>query len=150
MEEYFYLCIFDVMMFKKDGFIFVCDIWVINQEVFILFFIVKLLIEDKVEGFKVGVDDYLIKFFVFDELIMCVKVFFKCVNIVDEFENKIVKIVIYVFDMENYMFVYVDFQKILIKKEVMVLKLFCQFKNNVVLWEIILIVVWGQDDYFVG
>lgn len=149
-EEHFHLCIFDVMMPKKDGFTLARDIRAINQEVPILFLTAKSLTEDKVEGFKAGADDYLTKPFAFDELTMRVKALLKRVNIVDEPENKIVKIATYAFDTENYTLVHADFQKTLTKKEAMVLKLLCQFKNNVVSRETILTAVWGQDDYFAG
>lgn len=150
IEEEFYLCIFDVMMLWKDGFILVCEICWINDYVFILFFMVKFMMEDKVEGFKVGGDDYLIKFFFFEEFFMCVKVLLKCVNIQDDLEEKVICLGNYVFDIENFMLKYLDFEKILMKKEVFVLKMFFCFKNQVVLRENILIVVWGQDDYFLG
>lgn len=149
-EENFHMCIFDVMMPKKDGFTLARDIRAINQDVPILFLTAKSLTEDKVEGFKAGADDYLTKPFAFDELAMRVKALLKRVNIVDEPENKIVKIGSYAFDTENYTLVHPDFQKTLTKKEAMVLKLLCQFKNNVVSRETILTAVWGQDDYFAG
>ncbi len=149
-EEHFHMCIFDVMMPKKDGFTLARDIRAINQEVPILFLTAKSLTEDKVEGFKAGADDYLTKPFAFDELTMRVKALLKRVNIVDEPENKILQIASYSFDTENYTLVHPEFQKTLTKKEAMVLKLLCQFKNNVVSRETILTAVWGQDDYFAG
>lgn len=149
-EELFHMCIFDVMMPKKDGFTLARDIRAINQDVPILFLTAKSLTEDKVEGFKAGADDYLTKPFAFDELTMRVKALLKRVNIVDEPENKVLKISSYSFDTENYTLTHPDFQKTLTKKEAMVLKLLCQFKNNVVSRETILTAVWGQDDYFAG
>lgn len=149
-EEHFHMCIFDVMMPKKDGFTLARDIRAINQDVPILFLTAKSLTEDKVEGFKAGADDYLTKPFAFDELAMRVKALLKRVNIVDEPESKKISIGSYAFDTENYTLVHPDFQKTLTKKEAMVLKLLCQFKNNVVSRETILTAVWGQDDYFAG
>lgn len=149
-EEVFHLCIFDVMMPKKDGITLAKDIRAINQDVPILFLTAKSLTEDKVEGFKAGADDYLTKPFAFDELTLRVKALLKRVNIVDEPESKILHIGEYVFDTENYTLVHPDFKKTLTKKEAMVLKMLCQFQNNVVSRETILTAVWGQDDYFAG
>jgi DNA-binding response OmpR family regulator len=67
-EEKFHLCIFDVMMPKKDGFSLARDIRKINSEVPILFLTAKSMTEDKVEGFKAGGDDYLTKPFKIDEV----------------------------------------------------------------------------------
>lgn len=41
-----------------------------NNVIFVLFFIVKDIIDDCVIGFDLGVDDYLVKLFVFDELLV--------------------------------------------------------------------------------
>ena len=149
-EEQFHLCIFDVMMPKKDGFTLARDIRTINQEVPILFLTAKSLTEDKVEGFKAGADDYLTKPFAFDELALRVKALLKRVNITDEPESKQISIGSYTFDTENYTLTHPDFKKTLTKKEAMLLKMLCQFKNSVVSRETILTAVWGQDDYFAG
>src|SRR6218665_1068240 len=149
-EEQFHLCIFDVMMPKKDGFTLARDIRTINQEVPILFLTAKSLTEDKVEGFKAGADDYLTKPFAFDELALRVKALLKRVNIVVEPEAKVISIGAYLFDTENYTLTHPDFNKTLTKKEAMLLKMLCQFKNSVVSRETILTAVWGQDDYFAG
>src|SRR5688572_27117040 len=60
-EDQFHLCIFDVMMPKKDGFTLARDIRTVNQDIPILFLTAKSLMEDKIEGFKSGGDDYLTK-----------------------------------------------------------------------------------------
>lgn len=149
-EELFHLCIFDVMMPKKDGFTLARDIRKINQDVPILFLTAKSLTEDKVEGFEAGADDYLTKPFAFDELALRVKALLKRVNIVDEPQSKVLQLGEYTFDTENYTLSHPEFSKTLTKKEALVLKMLCQFNNSVVSRETILTAVWGQDDYFAG
>jgi len=149
-EDQFHLCIFDVMMPKKDGFTLARDIRNINQDIPILFLTAKSLMEDKIEGFKSGGDDYLTKPFSFDELALRVKALLKRVNIVDEPERKILSVGDYQFDTENFTLKHPHFEKTLTKKEALVLKMLCQFQNNVVSRETILTAVWGQDDYFAG
>lgn len=149
-EELFHMCIFDVMMPKKDGFSLARDIRKLNQEVPILFLTAKSMTEDKVEGFNAGGDDYLTKPFSFDELNVRVKALLKRVHIVEEPVSKIMKLGEYTFDTENYTLVHPEFEKTLTKKEAMVLKILCQFMNAVVARETILTAVWGQDDYFAG
>lgn len=73
-KDVYDLCIFDVMMFYKDGYILVKEIREKNSEVLIIFLIVKFMKEDVLKGYKVGVDDYLNKFFDFEVLLMKIKV----------------------------------------------------------------------------
>ena len=149
-EDHFHLCIFDVMMPKKDGFTLAKEIRRINTEVPIIFLTAKSMTEDKVEGFNVGGDDYLTKPFSFDELSVRVKALLKRVNITDEAEEKVIVLGQYVFDTENFTLKHPEFEKTLTRKEAMVLKMLCKFKNQVVPRETILTAVWGQDDYFAG
>jgi DNA-binding response OmpR family regulator len=149
-EDTFHLCIFDVMMPKKDGFTLAREIRKINADVPILFLTAKSMTEDKVEGFKAGGDDYLTKPFSFEELSARVKALLKRVNIQDEPEEKVLSLGQYVFDTENYTLRHPEFEKTLTKKEAMVLKILGKFKNQVVPRETILTSVWGQDDYFSG
>ena len=149
-EDEFHLCIFDVMMPKKDGFTLAREIRTMNQDIPILFLTAKAMTEDKIAGFNAGGDDYLTKPFSFDELSVRVKALLKRVNIQDEPEQKVVEIGSYIFDTENFMLKHPEFEKTLTKKEAMVLKILCKFKNAVVPRENILTAVWGQDDYFAG
>jgi len=53
------LCIFDVMMPKKDGFTLAKDIRMLNTEIPIIFLTAKSMKDDVIEGFKIGADDYM-------------------------------------------------------------------------------------------
>ncbi|HLW40182.1 MAG TPA: response regulator, partial [Brumimicrobium sp.] len=55
----YHLCIFDVMMPRKDGFSLAEDVRKVNKTIPILFLTAKTMTEDKVKGFNVGADDYL-------------------------------------------------------------------------------------------
>ena len=55
------LCVFDVMMPKKDGFTLAQDVRAANAEIPIIFLTAKTLKEDILEGFKIGADDYITK-----------------------------------------------------------------------------------------
>lgn len=150
-EETFHLCVFDVMMPKKDGFTLAKEIRKINKEIPILFLTAKSMTEDKIEGFKSGGDDYLTKPFSVEELQLRVFALLKRVNIhTEDEEAHIFEIGSYVFDSENYTLTHPNFSKVLTKKEAHILKMLVKFKNQVVSRELILNAVWGQDDYFVG
>ncbi|NBU91291.1 MAG: DNA-binding response regulator [Flavobacteriia bacterium] len=150
-EQVYHLCIFDVMMPKKDGFTLAKDIRKVNQEIPILFLTAKAMTDDKIEGFKAGGDDYLTKPFAAEELSLRVKSLLKRVNINTEVvEDKIIRIGHFSLDTENLKLVLNETETGLTKKEVQILKLLSKFKNQVLPREVILNTVWGQDDYFVG
>ncbi len=150
-EQKYHLCVFDVMMPRKDGFTLAKDIRKIDTEIPILFLTAKTMTEDKVEGFKSGGDDYLTKPFSVEELQLRIKALLKRVNINTSIpEEKIFTIGSYLFDTENLNLTIGGLTKSLTKKEAQILKLLYKFKNQVLPREVILNAVWGQDDYFVG
>jgi DNA-binding response OmpR family regulator len=150
-SEEFHLCIFDVMMPKKDGFSLARDIRKINEAIPILFLTAKSMTEDKVEGFKSGGDDYLTKPFSVEELQLRVSALLKRVNIVMKTgDEAIISVGEYNFDTLNFKLTHQRFEKTLTKKEAQILKILCKFKDQVVPRDVVLNAVWGQDDYFVG
>jgi DNA-binding response OmpR family regulator len=150
-EETFHLCIFDVMMPKKDGFTLARDIRKVNTDVPILFLTAKSMTEDRIEGFKAGGDDYLTKPFSTEELQLRVQALLKRVHIkTEKKEETVINIGTYNFDTENYTLTHANFEKTLTKKEALILKVLCKFKNQVAPREVLTNSVWGQDDYFIG
>lgn len=150
-ENDFHMCIFDVMMPKKDGFTLAKDVRKMNATIPILFLTAKSNDQDKVEGFKSGGDDYLTKPFNVEELQLRVAALLRRVNIQsDSKEKDVYALGSYEFDTINYELKHEEFEKILTKKEAQILKILCKFANQVVAREVVLNAVWGQDDYFVG
>lgn len=150
-DDTFHLCIFDVMMPKKDGFTLASDIRKLNNDIPILFLTAKSMTEDKVQGFKAGGDDYLTKPFSVAELQVRLTALLKRVNIQTETPEEIVlSIGSYQFDTENFTLKHTNFEKTLTKKEAQILKILYKFRNQVVERDVVLNAVWGQDDYFVG
>jgi DNA-binding response OmpR family regulator len=150
-QEKFHLCIFDVMLPRKDGFTLARDIRKTNSEIPILFLSARGMTEDKVEGFNAGGDDYLSKPFSIEELQLRIKALLKRINIrVEPEEQTKYTLGIFIFDTENQTLVSKDEVKSLTKKEVQILKILYKYKNKVISREVILNSVWGQNDYFVG
>ena len=150
-SESFHMCIFDVMMPKKDGFTLAKDIRKTDKKIPILFLTAKASDEDKIAGFKAGGDDYLTKPFNVEELQLRVAAMLRRIDIESEVKEKSTyQIGGYNFDVINYTLVHENFNKNLTKKEAQILSFLCKFMNNVVPRDIILNGVWGQDDYFVG
>ena len=57
----FHLCIFDVMLPRKDGFTLARSVRARDKSIPILFLTAKSMTEDKLEGFSIGADDYITK-----------------------------------------------------------------------------------------
>jgi len=150
-QETYHICILDVMMPKKDGFTLAKDIRKVNKDIPIIFLTAKSMTEDKIEGFKVGGDDYLTKPFSFEELNLRIKSLLKRINLsLEEEPEKIIPLGTYLFDTENYTLKHANFNKTLTKKEAQILAILCKFKNQVVSREIVMNAVWGMEDYFIG
>ncbi len=66
----FDLALIDVMLPRKDGFALTRDIRGVDPDIPIVFLTARSLIDDRVEGFKIGADDYITKPFNLEELIL--------------------------------------------------------------------------------
>lgn len=149
-NETFDICIFDIMMPKVDGFELAEKIRKTNTDVPIIFLSAKTLKEDRLKGLRLGADDYLVKPFSIEELLLKIEIFLKRSQkkISTEKNNYIVGK--YQFDNKNFI-VYNDVEKIsLTQRESDLLKLFLDNKNVVLKREEILKSLWGDDDYFMG
>lgn len=144
------LCIFDIMLPKKDGFTLAREVRSNNTTVPILFLTAKAMVEDKLEGFASGGDDYITKPFSLEELFCRIEVFLKRSNVPRIQQHSIVSLGSYIFDFSNLTLKKNGNLKTLTQKEAEVLKLLYQNKDRVLKREEILRQVWGNDDYFMG
>ena len=148
-NQAFDLCIFDVMMPKKDGFTLAKNVREKNQQVPILFVTAKSMVEDKIKGFHTGGDDYIVKPFSMEELCLRIEVFLRRSNGLNSKEETF-QLGQYTFDCVNLTLLHTTGPKVLTEKESDVLKLLCLHKGRVLKREEILKAVWGDDDYFLG
>ncbi len=149
-QEHFDLMILDVMLPELDG-ITVCEtIRLTNTELPILILSAKNSSADRVLGLKKGADDYLSKPFNLEELLLRVN---KLIKKSEQLSIKQPLPEIYEFGKnkidfkaaESYNKDGVKFE--LTKKELMLLKLLIENKNEVVTREKILQAVWGYHVY---
>lgn len=152
----FDLCIFDVMMPKKDGFTLAKEIRENNDTVPIIFLTAKSLKEDVLEGFKIGADDYITKPFNSEELLLRVQAILRRSGTKQEDEQKDIK----EFKLGNFVFNYplrilsyrdpdgTVTKDNLSPKEAHLLRLFCLHKNDVLPRSKALTKIWGEDNYF--
>lgn len=144
----FDVCILDVMMPKKDGFTLAHQIREVNKQVPILFVTAKSMLEDKIAGFQSGGDDYIVKPFSMEELILRIEVFLRRTSTNSTEKN--FELGAFNFDCHNFTLHHSSGEKSLTQKEAEVLKLLCENKDRVLKREEILKKVWGNDDYFLG
>lgn len=144
----FDICVLDIMMPKKDGFTLAQNIRQINKEIPIIFLTAKSMKEDKIKGFEIGADDYIIKPFNMEELVYRIKVFLKR-TVKETIQNEF-KIGSYYFNFTNLDLVHENATKKLTQKEAALLKLLCNHKNEMIKRAFILKQIWGNDDYFSG
>lgn len=149
-KESFDICIFDIMMPKMDGFELATEIRKMNTDIPIIFLSAKTLKEDRIKGLRLGADDYLVKPFSIEELLLKIEIFLKRSQKNIPFEKSIYEIGKYQFDINNFI-LYNQNEKIsLTQREAELLKLFLDNKNSVLKREQILTSLWGTDDYFMG
>lgn len=149
-EHNFDLCILDIMLPKKDGFEIAAEIRAQNTEIPIIFLSAKTLKEDRIKGLKLGADDYLVKPFSIEELILKIEIFLKRSQKNGSFEQSIYEVGRYKFDSKNFTVFNADEKITLTQRESELLKLFIDNKNVVLKREEILKSLWGDDDYFMG
>ena len=144
----FDLCLIDVMLPKKDGISLAQTIRKNNEKIPIIFITAKSMIEDKIKGFEAGGDDYLVKPFSVEELLMRVKVFLRRSN--GQFSQQVFQIGKLTFDYPNLCLRFANSVTTLTQKEADILRLLCFSQDRVIKREEILKAVWGADDYFLG
>ena len=145
------LCILDVMMPFKDGFSLATDIRSANEEIPLIFLTAKSLKEDVIKGFKIGADDYLIKPFDSEILLLKIKSLFKRKlssnkNNIDKFEYEFAS---YKYNSKFRELSYKDDKPIkLSPKEGKLLSLLLNNINDLTSREEALIKIWNDDNYF--
>lgn len=145
----FDLCILDVMLPEMDGFDLAKNIRSKNKQVPIIFLTARSLQEDRIEGLKLGGDDYLTKPFDMDELCLKIDVFLKR-NLVNDFENNSYKIGAYELMVEEQKLRLNEIYRSLTIKETKLLTMMAKNLNTVIRREDILMKLWGKNDYFLG
>lgn len=149
-KENFDICIFDIMMPKMDGFELATEVRKLNTDIPIIFLSAKTLKEDRIKGLRLGADDYLVKPFSIEELLLKIEIFLKRSQKNILMEKSVYEIGKYQFDTNNFI-LFNETEKIsLTQREAELLKLFLDNKNSVLKREQILTSLWGTDDYFMG
>jgi len=145
-------CIIDLMLPKMDGFTLTRKIKELNPEIPVIILSARSLKEDKIKGFRIGVDDYITKPFDEEELLYRIKAIMNRIKKGGETTsaNSIISIGKYEFDSLNQLLNFSKTSRRLTIKENKILMLLGNSKNNLVKREEIMIAIWGESDYYTG
>lgn len=137
----------DVMMPRMDGFEMVRRIRQSDKVTPVLFLTARSAINDVVEGFELGANDYLKKPFGMQELIVRIKALMHKAYIEKDITNS--------YEIGNYQFNAITQQlgfagdsQELSHRESEILKRLCENRNEVVNSQSILLELWGDDSFF--
>ena len=143
------LCILDVMMPKMDGFTLAEKIKAFMPEVPLIFLTAKALKIDKLKGFKLGADDYIVKPVDEEELIARINAIIKrSGHLEDEKQPSLFQIGAYEFDFNNQSLIRESKKQLITTKEAEVLRLLCLHKGKLLDRQTTLRELWGESDYF--
>jgi len=142
------ICVLDVMLPNKDGFSIGSEIRTLNRDMPIIFLTAKSQVEDVLNGFSSGGNDYLKKPFSMEELIVRIENLLNMTSstlasgsgtfIFGKFEFDPIRMVLKSTD---------NIQK-LSHRETELLKLLVQNRNSIVDRRNILKELWGDDSFF--
>lgn len=146
----FDVCLLDVMMPVKDGFMVAKKIRQQTDIMPILFISTRSLEEDRIKGYETGADDYITKPFSMKELLLKLEVFIRRTRKLSYEKQQ-------EFIIGQLRFSYTD-RKLtgagteidLKQKEADLLKFLCEHSNRILKREEVLLAVWGKDDFFLG
>lgn len=144
------MCLFDVMMPKKDGFTLAKDVRRMNANIPIIFLTAKALKEDTIEGLKLGADDYLTKPFSMEELLLRMDNIFKRLPKAEASTQNHFKIGRFEFDNTLRVLKIGNKETKLTTKESELLKMLAIYIDRLLQRDVALNEVWGTDSYFAG
>lgn len=146
----FDLCLFDIMLPKKDGFSMAKEIRREDTVTPIIFLTAKSMKEDTIEGFKIGGDDYITKPFSMEELLLRIKAILKRTAETNPQVSgrKTFEFGSFHFDYDKQILSRAGAETRLTSKESELLRLLCLHLNQPLDRSVALKIIWRDDSYF--
>ncbi len=141
------VCILDVMLPNKDGFMIADEIRERDAEVPIIFLSARSQTSDVVNGFKMGANDYVRKPFSIEELMVRIENVLKN-KVVVPVEWEEIQIGQYTFNTKRQTLNHPAEQRKLSYRESELLKILCENRDKIVERSEILTLLWGSDSFF--
>ncbi|MBR9920046.1 MAG: response regulator transcription factor [Bacteroidetes bacterium] len=148
----FDLCVLDIRMPIKDGFMLAEEMRKLNEYIPIIFLTGEQEREQRIRGLKLGADDYVTKPFSMEELFLRIQNILRRVRFSEEKAEAEEQFVIgsFAFDPLVRELVHADKKIKLTAIESQLLRLLCQHENKVLERELALKRIWGDDDFLRG
>ena len=148
--EKFDLCILDVMMPRKDGFTLAKEIRRKDKNMPLIFLTAKSMQPDKLEGLRIGADDYITKPFSSEELLLRINNILKRVKKSNGNEATVNSFQIgkYIFDYNKRTLCINNHEQRLTTREADLLKMLSENVNETVFRSDALKQIWNEDNYF--
>jgi len=142
------VCILDVMLPKKDGFAVAAEIKALNEKMPVIFLTAKSLKIDKLKGFNLGADDYMVKPVDEEELIARINAVMRRVIPQEDGGISQYQLGKYTFDYANQVLILDDKKQFITVREAAVLRLLCEHRGRILDRKQTLNRLWGESDYF--
>ena len=142
------VCVLDIMLPNKDGFDIADEIRERNAQVPIIFLSAKSGVNDVVNGFKMGGNDYIRKPFSMEELIVRIENVLKASGAATEPESEELTLGQYTFQTKRQTLNHPKEQRKLSYRESELLLMLYQNRNAIVERRDILNLLWGSDSFF--
>jgi DNA-binding response OmpR family regulator len=149
-KKKFDLCLLDIMMPNKDGYMVAKKIRQQSDVMPVLFLTTKSHEEDRLKGYDTGADDYIAKPFSMPELLRKIDVFLRRSRKVENKTNDDIVIGQTVFSPGALKITTPNETFNITRKEADILEFMYQHKNHILQRQDILLHVWGKNDYFLG
>lgn len=144
----FDLCILDVMMPEMDGFTLGAEIHRLEPGMPLLFLTARSLKVDKLRGFHLGADDYLVKPVDEEELTARIHAVLRRSRHSALTEAEYLAIGAYHFDVRNQKLIFGGEEQLLTEREAQLLRLLCEHRGRLLPRQLVLKMLWNQSDYF--
>lgn len=154
--KHYDICVLDVMMPKMDGFTLAENILQIDPDISFVFLTARTMKEDRIKGLKLGADDYIVKPFEADILVLRLKNILKRATSKSRahsgvtIQEELIEIGRYHFNAQNHTLTLGETVQSLTEKEALLIQYFFENKNQLLRREDILTEIWENDDFFSG
>jgi len=146
------LIVLDINLPGMDGFDLASRFRARSESIPILFLSARALPDDRIHGLRLGADDYLVKPFDIQELLLKIRIFLKrrTVN-QDALAREVIPVGAYRLDKGNLILLAPDgSSRRMTSKEAELLDYLARHANRLIRRSQLLMDVWGNDDYFLG
>ena len=150
-KQIYDMCILDVMMPFKDGFTLAEEIRKIDNQIPLIFLTAKSLKDDMIRGFKIGADDYLVKPFDSEVLLLKIKSIFRRKFIENSKKESKIEYTFsdFTFNSKLRTLQFREEDEITLSpKESKLLNLLLENLNDLTPREEALVKIWNDDNYF--